>query len=339
MAENDAANNRSSGEASESSRQFDLSSPAGFAGTTEWIRNNVFLSRPEAPMLELDLRVAAPTQSSGEQRAIILMDPGDAYVVGFRGRDAVYLLQEENRDIEGSVRAARLIAKDEKPVILGIGTDHASLGTFRQVWTGSGLEYRTFGEADLRNAGRLSGYSKTGGVSYEDLRTALSLLTCMTAESARSRTVELGFEMIYRNARVQPDAVMKSYEQATRITQYASVFPNYVLADRVEKLEKRAQELAALTDSAQRQLGVGKGQFDRKRFFDQVINETAPTAPKSLASVTERMKQIAGELKVTNGGALGEIMSVCSNKDAVRSAKGGVMPPPIRPSSPNRGQR
>jgi hypothetical protein len=332
MAHDDPKNDSSSHAAdSETAQHLDLSSPVGFTQATEWVCNAVLLSQPAAPMLELDLRVAAQTKTSEERRATIFMDSKDGYVVGFRGKDAVYLLSDPERDIEAKLREAKLIGKDEKPVTLKVRTDHKSLGTFEQVWSGSGFEGRTFGIADLYNSGKLSGFSvNQGEVTYDDVRNSLSLLTCMTVESARSRTVELGFQRIYNHDRVRPDTVMQSYDQAKRITAYAELFPNHVLADRVEKLENRARELGDLVKSVQRDLGLSKDRFRRQDFLDQAIKGTVSKGPESVARAGARVREIAIELDIKDGSKLGEIMSLCSNKDAVRAAKGGVLPPPKR---------
>ncbi len=107
----EGANDKDSGEA----LQFELSPEAGFAQTTEWIRNHVLLGEPGASMLDLNICVAAKTQSSEERRVSIFMDPTDGYIVGFRGKDAVYMLHEEGRTIVTKLHEANLISKDEHP--------------------------------------------------------------------------------------------------------------------------------------------------------------------------------------------------------------------------------
>jgi hypothetical protein len=53
------------------------------------------------------------------------MDPSDGYVVGFRGRDAVYMLHDEGREIATKLHEAKLLTSEEQPVLIeNIGTDH-----------------------------------------------------------------------------------------------------------------------------------------------------------------------------------------------------------------------
>ncbi len=151
----------------------------------------------------------------------------------------------------------------------------------------------------------------------------------MTAESARSRTIEIGFQKIYAHARVQADAVIQSYDQAKRITKYAEVFPNNILADRIEKLEKRTNELRNLIQAVEEMPGRTTGNTSQE-FLEQAIQGTAPRKPDALANTAKRIREISKELKIQHGRGLLEIVSLCANGDAIRAAKDGVTIPPIK---------
>jgi len=243
--------------------------------------------------------------------------------VGFRGKDAVYLLHEPARDLMERFRQAKIARQNESLIELeSVSTDHRSLGTFRRRNVGAGLEGRSFGLGDLQNVGKLAAFSVDGNdVPIEDVRGALSVITCLTIESGRMPCAKIQNRPIYNHARVRAHTAMQSYNKAMRITKYAEVFPNHVLADRIEKLEKRARELDELILSAQKAWGSSKDNFQRKEFLDQAISGKAI---KETARPCQRIKDIAAELRVQQGEKLAEIISLCSNADAVLAAKSGV---------------
>jgi len=322
---------------------LDLSSRIGFAQTTEWLRNHVLLEEePSAPMLELNVRVATASHSAPERRVSIFVDTADAYLVAFRGKDAVYVLYEKGRDVASKLAASNLVATGEPVVLLdSIGTSHRSLGTFRILRKGNTQECRTFAASDLLNAGKIASFSaKTSEVTHDELRDALSLLVCMTSESARSRTVQIGFDKIYLDARVQPDTVMQSYDQAKRLTYYAERFPDYGVAQRVERLEKRAHDLRDLADAAQAAVGRAGDSTYTRDFFDHAIRGTTPRTPPALAGLAKRARDFADELNQyrrdlprIEAADLLAIITLCSNQDALRAAKDGVIVPPIKAAS------
>ncbi len=256
------------------------------------------------------------------------MDPMDAYIVGFRGRDGIYVLRDPGKDIASRLKQAKLIGNDETPRVLNIGTDHRSLGTFRPVSGSAGMRPREFDAMDLRRISRLSDFSENSqAVSYSDVCDAISLLVCLIAESARARMVELSFQGLYYNKRVRADEAFQSYDQAKQITRFANrLFPNPVLAYRVEKLKKRATEIDSLLERARHLAKIAK--FDAREFTSRALAGTAPEQPKELVSAAFRLREMAQELR-TNADEMLRIVYLCSNEHAVRAAMYGVVTPPI----------
>jgi hypothetical protein len=309
-------------------QELDLSSVYGFEHATDWVRENVLLSRKRPHMLELRVKLPAGPASKGKTSATIVMDPRNAYVVGFRGRDGMYLLRDDSANLDLQLRQANLIGKDEKAVTLNIGTDHASLGTFRPILGRAGMRPRDFDAVDLSRVASLSTFSsKTAEVTHAEVSGAISLLVCMLPESARSRMVELSFRGLYFNLRVSADEAMQSYDHAKRITALANkLFKDPVLAYRVERFEKRGQEISSLLEACRGALDQNR--FNRKDFLSRVLRGDTAGYPKDLASRVQRLGGIAAELGATVD-ELSEMAQLCSNKDAVRAAKGGVVVPPI----------
>lgn len=299
--------------------ELDLTTIFGLESTADWIRGRVLLVSPAVAMLELV--VLLPAEGGPPGRVSIFMDPGNAYVVGFRGRDrTVYLLDENSAVTAQRLRTAGLLPANENPVTLhGLGTSHRELGTFGPRH-GAGHHGRTFHLTDLGRAARLSEFSsQSTAVTLAQVRDALSILVCMTSECARSFMVERSFERLYWLERVQADDAMQSYDQAVRITRYAEVFPNLVLADRIEKLDRRAREVEELSQSFE-----AAGQNRRAL----ILAGWAPPARGERPEV-QRLREMVRELHLTTVDQLTEVVSLCRNRDAVRAAMGGVLVPPI----------
>jgi hypothetical protein len=297
--------------------ELNLTSMLGLQDAAAWIRSQLRISPRAAAMFELIIHL--PVAGGGAPgRAAVFMDPTNAYIVGFRGRDAIYLLDENSEAAEAKLRAAGLLQPGEKPITLrGLKTSHRSLGTFGPRH-GAGDQGRTFYLPDLCRAARLSEFSsqKDSTVSLDKVRDALSILVCMTSECARNFAVERAFERLYLDWEVKADDAMQSYDQAVRITRYAEVFHNDVLAYRIEKLEKRATEIEELFRSVEL-----KGQ-DRQWLIRMVLLH--PEEGRKPTNEEQRLREIVRELQLTEAHQVTEIVSLCRNKTAVRAAKGRV---------------
>src|SRR5262245_12772053 len=106
-------------------QQLDLTTADKHVQSAEWIRDNVILKNHESEVLQFN--VALP--DSGH--VSLFMNTSNQYLLGFQGKDKVYLLRDKDRDafknalIEGNLVA---VSKIE---YLDIGSDHSSLGTLQ----------------------------------------------------------------------------------------------------------------------------------------------------------------------------------------------------------------
>jgi hypothetical protein len=157
----------------------------------------------------------------------------------------------------------------------------------------------------------------------------MSILVCMLAECARWSHIEREFEQIYFGETVKADEVFKVYDKAKRIRDFASVFPNHVLSDRVEKLVKRATEVNDLLSRLHSKMGANA-------LPDQALMELCLKAPDSVPGgdkdSVDRIRKICAELGLKpdvdpKSAAINmtEILSLCANKPAVRAAQSGVI--------------
>jgi len=305
--------------------ELDLSSVRGFIATAEWMRRNILLAEPDVQMLQLNVMLSRG--DSAEKKIVaIFLDTSSAYVIGFRGKGKVFVLGDAGQCAIAKLRTAQLIGPNEKPEVLKrIETGHRSLGTFQRRDGVPGMRGSVYHLANLQNAAKLADFSgsDTGPVTYDDVRSALSILVCMIAESARSNLILRNFERLYFGESVEADDVVQYYDNAKRILGYAYRIEKrrvMALTDRIEKLEKRAKELFALWASVQ-------AHAEKKEFFRLAIAGAAPQNPPNMAEAAIRVQQIANELDGASADDLCDIMSLCSKPTALRAARGGIIAP------------
>jgi len=319
------------GGASENQKELDLSSVHAFDETVDWVRNEVVMGEERLGAIELNLTLSGGDNEDQSVQVSVFVNRKDAYVIGFRGSDGVYLLEDETQDFKRLLEEAKLVGNDEAvETIKGMGTDHRSFRTFRRTADG-GVEGRTFALADLYASSCLSQFSsRNAGARHDQVRGALSLITCMTAECARSRMIADEFRNLYYHRRVQASDAMQAYDKARRISELAECFPNPRLADRVEKLAKRAQELESLFSSAASKAPGARGEFDRKEFVRKAL--TGNTRPE-LREPANRVSDIAKEFKLRGKTMtpeeLVQLVTLCNDEKAVQGAQRGVFGPPV----------
>ncbi|HEX4227517.1 MAG TPA: ribosome-inactivating family protein [Bryobacteraceae bacterium] len=309
--------------------QLDLSSVRGFTRAVDWIRRSILLNTgPKQRILELGVKLSL--RSSAELGIITLfVDSKNGYLFAFRGRDKIYILRDDSQD--EYLTLLKKNGSETVDVLPGVGSDHRSLGTFLpNKDSGAGMRGRTYALANLQDAARLADFSQTTGpVTEHDVAGAISVLVCMVAECARWPRIEREFEKIYFGENVKADEVFKVYDKAKRIRNYASVFPNYLLSDRIEKLVKRAVEVKELLSRLHAMMGASS-------MTDEALIELCLKAPKSVSGRNkdslERLQRICSELglmpDIDPKGAAEKvtgILDLCANDLAVRAAQSGVI--------------
>jgi hypothetical protein len=307
--------------------QLDLSSARGFTKAVDWIRKSILLkAEPKPRILELDVKLSL--RSSTDFGVITLFaDTKNGYLFGFRGQDKTYVLRDDSQ--EHYVALLEKNGSGPVTVLHGVGSDHRSLGTFLPNKESSGMRGRMYVLAHLQDGARLASFSQSGGpVTESDVASAMSILVCMLAECARWPRIEHEFEKIYFGDNVKADEVFKVYDKARRIRDFASVFPNYLLKDRVEKLVKRANEVNELLPRLHSRTTAAS--MTNEALLELCLRNPAsvPGAQQS----AQRLREMCAELGLKPqsdpkraAGILTEILSLCANEKAVHAAQAGVI--------------
>lgn len=302
--------------------QLDLSSVHGFTQAVDWIRNNILLSdKPQQRIIALDVKLKL--RSSPDFGLVTLfIDTENGYLFAFRGQDGAYILRDDRQnEYKGLLKQS---GNGPVAVLRGVGSDHRSLGTFLPNKDSAGMRGRTYGMANLQDAARLAAFSQDHGpVTETDVAGAMSVLVCMLAECARWPRIQHEFEKIYFGENVKADEVFKVYDKARRIRELASVFRDYVLSYRVERLVKRANEVNELL--ARLRVKLPGCSLDDEELIKLCLHSPNgnPGGDKDSA---QRIRMICTELKAdTDPVKVMEILSLCSNEQAVRAAQSGVV--------------
>jgi hypothetical protein len=301
-----------------------LTSHAGFDHSVFALRTGILSKTTDSRLEAVNIALPPISPEAPEGKATLIMDPKDAYVYGFKGGGGIYMLKDGNRDVEEAVRKSGLLAPGERPHWAGgLGTNHNSLGTFQPNKDKAGERGRSFGYSDLQRAAYLSSYEGPGGpVNTTQVAGALSLLICMTSESARSDLVANEFSRIYFGQRATADTAVKAYEKACKLTSLAEYFPAPTRTGSLEKLLKRTDELNQFLKDAKK---AGAASHVDKNIFDDALNGRGVSTMKS---DNERLLQIQKEMqargKPVTGSDMAAMLGLCQNQDAVRAAMGRV---------------
>jgi hypothetical protein len=285
----------------------------------DWIRKNILLKKQPKPVLSLEIKL--PLRNSPDFGLITLfVDTSNGYLFAFRGQDKTYILRDDRQDEYQAL--LRQTGNGTAAILHGVASDHRSLGTFLPKKGSAGMRGRSYAIAHLQGGARLAEFSADRGpVTESDVAGAMSLLVCMLAECSRWPRIEREFERIYFGENVQADEIFKVYDKAKRIRRLAEVFPNYLIADRVEKLVKRANEVNELLTALRTTLGGSP-------LENQALIGLCLGAPKGSVggdkNSAERIRTICTELKA-DAKTMAEILSLCSNEQATRAAQSGVI--------------
>lgn len=313
-----------------SKARLDLSGPAVYTESVDWVRDHVVLkdSAQTSAVIEIDVNLPERCTVS------LFMDPNNHYILGFRGADKVYLLDDSGTAAfaERLVETKLVRSRREITVLHGLKASHEGLGTFtRQV---SGLRSRTFSEIDLRSSRCLADYSLAAKeMTFETLKAPLSLLVCMIAESARIPMMKRDFTNLFYGHKVIADEAVRSYDDAKYLIQFAAfAFPEYPHHSGVEKLQKRAAELDGLV----REIESAIGGSNRQTLLQEILMGRAPPGGAAVTGQIRRFRDMAAELGVRDPGSITQLISTCRSESAVRAAKLGVAIPAVPSRSPVR---
>ncbi len=292
---------------------LNLSSVATHWVTVEWIRDNVILNPGPRAGRALRLNVALPNGG----RVVLFMDVNSHYVMGFEGRDGIYLLADPHRDAFRQRLIDAGLASGARIDDLRLRADHNTLNTLNE----------RFSMIDLINAARLSQWSSTDSPE-ESVRRPISLLVCMIAECSRLRSVQSAFRNLYEQQgwHIRVDEAIQSWQDAVLVTQLAhETFPIYPTHAAVEKLAKRAEELRALLA----EILASAGHSNNRRATVQQLIDGALQVPAAVAPQAQRFAHMARELHIATADRLQAVMTACMNAVAIQAARDGVTAPPL----------
>jgi hypothetical protein len=298
-------------------RQIDLRDPALYEASIEWLRSNVVVKKRAADQV-LQLNVALPKGS-----AVLYMAPSNHYLMGFRGADQICLLNDAKTVEFQKALAAEL--KSTPIEILNRFGAHHGIGGLETV-NEKNPTGRVFSREDLDQVHKLSLYSRRTSLSFDPLRPYMSLMVCMISEAARAPMLGNDFaNMLYYGGKVWVDESVQSYQNAIEITTLArQVFPTYPRHLAVEKLQKRARELGDLIPKIESHLGLK----DRKVMIGLVLAGRA-SPPPVVASDVVRLRQMCGEMRLSDPEKITGLFSLRDSESAFRAAKQGIIVPAI----------
>ncbi len=292
--------------------ELDLSHLAGYVKANEWVRNHVVLGAKSAGILQLNVTV-------GQNRSVVLfMWQEDGYILGFRGADRIYVLEDAATVRFVEALKNNKFAKDDDDVLVlkGFKATHAGLNSF------PGGKPRDFILSDLERTFILSQYSYgREGSEYSSLKPSLSLLVSIISEAARHNGIGWNFQKLYAGEKVSTDEVFNHWDHAKQIIRLAREFypPPCSEKDAIFKLARRAEEIGEAISS----LGPTS---DLAELLRNILQNRFQSPESKAMDAAQRLRTIARELGIEPGdaGRLTEIKSAFSHEAAVRAARTGV---------------
>jgi hypothetical protein len=308
--------------------ELDLTDPALYWDGVEWLRSNVLL-KPSAGIGVLELDVRLPF----EQMGTLLVNTKDLYILGFQGADQAYLLDDPLSPQFERLLKEHLGVGSQTKILKGLSSQHGKygLGTFEKE---SKWEGKVFHKSDLKTVNDLAKYSL--GMSHAVLRTPLSLLVCMVAESARFPMMQMGFsDMIKFGFEVIASDCIRSYDDAKFLIRVSRIaFPREPGYWAVERLSKRADEL----DRALEVLGLQQNAPNRQALIQQALNGKLPSQSPRQEHAREELQRVAKDLKVTDiarvldmspSEVITRLATTGKNDSAVYAARRGIAFPAV----------
>jgi Ribosome inactivating protein len=293
-------------------KEINLRDPARYAASIEWVRKNVVVRNTTGTkVLQLDVLV-----SDGE--VTLYMNTENQYVMGFRGADKVYLLNDDDTEKFKAWLAEELQGAAIE-VLNNLHTRHGGGAGGLETFVDN-LRGRVFRRKELNCAQKLSGFVHKGDL-YEELRKPLSLLVCMICESARFMILEKDFtNQLYYDYNVWADESIQAYAKAKLLLRLAErAFPAYSLQFAVDKLQKRATEMDENLQRLKRILD----RKDTRSLIGDILKGSASATP-STSDEIKRFKELCDQAKVSDPDEINDMINYSKNESAVRAAKDGV---------------
>lgn len=296
-----------------------LTDPQSYAAAIDWIRENLVLGANVKDSV-LEIAISLPTCAVS-----VFMRPKDQYILGFRGADKVYVLDDDTAE-KFKDELQRHVKPVAVEVLKGLSASHGSTGLATFERKEGGLEPRIFRRQDLASIKCLPRYSRDSGIHFQDLKKPLSLIVCMLAESARIPMMGRDFVNMYYGCDVIADEAIRSYDDAKQMMRFArEKFPEYPNRLAIEKLAKRADEMSELL----KRIEAAAGANDRVKLVSLLLKERPSAVDPSVKHEAQRFSGMCVELKFSRPEGVLGFLSAFSNASAVRAAKQGVACPNI----------
>lgn len=307
---------------------LNLSTQQDYLSSLALIRQRITLGRDKHD-LPAALRFAIRLPYDG--RVELFMQTSNLYLIGFRGANKVYALEDEKEDFAAVIRDSGRLDFGEQALTIGQRGDHSSLGTFE----------RTFNHGDLANCSVLAIYTDTQ--PYTMIRRPFALLVCMLCEGARFLQVQNDFAGVghipgrYFAGPIPGGGVWGSSVDANEVVNYwSNATRARTVAEHhgvgVTEGHKKAMQLKTGVDDLEAMLNrAGAPSYTRSTLYDWISGQPQPDLRRyeslpGIPPVLTRLQALARALKLNNAGAVSEFIIALQNEIAVQASLGLLLP-------------
>ena len=306
---------------------LNLSTQQDYLSSLALIRQQIVLGRDKHD-LPAALRFAIRLPYDG--RVELFMQTSNLYLIGFRGANKVYALEDEKDDFAAVIRNSGRLERGEQVVTLSQRGDHGSLGTFG----------RPFDHGDLSNCAVLAIY--TDAQQYTMIRRPFALLVCMLCEGARFLQVQNDFAGVghipgrYFAGPIPGGGVWGSSIDANEVVNYwSNATRARTVAEHhgvgVTEGHKKAIELKTGVDELEAMLGRAGAACTRPALYGWVSGQPQPDLTRyhslpGVAPLLAGLQALTRNLKLNNAAAVAEFIVALQNETAVRASLGLLLP-------------
>lgn len=306
---------------------LNLSTQQDYLSSLALIRQRITLGR-DRDDLPAALRLAVRLPYDG--RVEIFMQSSNLYLIGFRGANKVYALEDEKEDFAAAIRSSGRLEASEQLDTIGQRGDHKSLGTF----------LRPFHHGDLANCAVLALYSD--GQPYTMVRRPFALLVCMLSEGARFLQVQNDFAGVgdipgrYFAGPIPGGGVWGSSVDANEIVNYWSnatrartVAEHHGMG--VTEGHKKALELKTGVDALEGMLASAGALCARSALYGWIAGTPQPDLKRyeslpHISRVLAGLQALARALQLHDARSVSEFITALQNDIAVKAALGLLLP-------------
>jgi hypothetical protein len=265
-----------------------------------------------------------------DMRVEVFMQTSNLYLIGFRGANKVYALEDEKEDFAAAIRASGRLDSGEQVVMIGQRGDHRSLGTFE----------RPFNHGDLANCSVLAIY--TDAQENTMIRRPFALLVCMLCEGARFLQVQNDFAGVGHipgryfagpipgggvwGDSVDANEIVKYWSNATRAR---TVAEHHGVG--VTEGHRKAKELKTGVDDLEAMLSRAGVLCTRSALYGWISGQPQPDLKRyeslqGISSVLTRLQALTRALKLNDVAAVSEFIVALQNEIAVQASLGLLLP-------------